>query len=132
MPIQAYVANPQVTALAPSLTVANRGNVRDNELDYLTQAIRGVRCDYDQRAASQAGERAEDGTERSTYFCGGGRMSITVDCGEGKHTVCRGKGRTAYMFPQEDRDYDEPEFNCGCRCHHGGEGVPCQECEGKS
>lgn len=55
-------------------------------------------------------------------------MSKTVDCGEGRHELCNGTGRTAFMFPQEDRHYDEPPFNCGCPCHHGGSGVPCPEC----
>jgi hypothetical protein len=55
-------------------------------------------------------------------------MSVTVDCGEGKHTLCGGTGRIAYLFPQESRGYDEPPFACGCECHHGGQGVPCREC----
>ena len=55
-------------------------------------------------------------------------MSITVDCGEGKHDLCVGKGRTAYLFPQESRGTDEPPFACGCRCHHDGTGVPCGAC----
>lgn len=56
-------------------------------------------------------------------------MSVTVDCGEGKHDLCTGTGRTAYLIPQESRGFDEPPFNCGCPCHHdGGLGVPCKEC----
>lgn len=59
-------------------------------------------------------------------------MSLTVDCGEGKHDLCAGTGHTAYLFPQESRGYAEPPFNCGCRCHHDGRGVPCKECVGES
>lgn len=55
-------------------------------------------------------------------------MSLTVDCGEGRHNACTGHGRTAYMFPQESRGRDEPPFARGCVCHHDGRGVPCQEC----
>lgn len=57
-------------------------------------------------------------------------MAVTVDCGEGKHALCTGSGRTAYLFPQESRSHDEPPFDCGCRCHHDGrEGsVPCAAC----
>lgn len=59
MPIQAYVANPQVTALAPSLTVANRGNVRDNELDYPS----GLTLVLWFLPGPQAELQAEEGTE---------------------------------------------------------------------
>lgn len=55
-------------------------------------------------------------------------MSVTVDCGEGKHDLCVGYGHTAYLFPQDSRDLDEPPFNCGCVCHHDGRGTPCPEC----
>lgn len=55
-------------------------------------------------------------------------MSVTVDCGEGKHSLCSGQGRTAHLFPQESRSHDEPAFFCGCRCHHDGSGLPCREC----
>lgn len=55
-------------------------------------------------------------------------MSITVDCGEGRHDLCSGQGHTAYLFPQESRDLDRPPFDCGCRCHHDGRGVPCKRC----
>lgn len=55
-------------------------------------------------------------------------MSVTVDCGEGKHDLCTGTGRQAYMFPQEDRWPPDPPFNCGCQCHHDGTGVPCKQC----
>lgn len=53
-------------------------------------------------------------------------MAITFDCGEGKHDLCTGRGRAAYMFPQESRYLHEPPFNCGCPCHHDGRGVPCR------
>lgn len=64
-------------------------------------------------------------------------MSITIDCGEGKHDLCIGTGRSAYMFPQEDRFPPDPPFYCGCQCHHEGVkgrdgerifGTPCAEC----
>jgi hypothetical protein len=55
-------------------------------------------------------------------------MSVTVDCGEGKHDLCAGTGRTAYLFPQESRDLGQKPFACGCPCHHEGRGVPCPEC----
>jgi hypothetical protein len=55
-------------------------------------------------------------------------MAITVACGEGKHGLCSGSGRTAYLIPQESRGFDEPPFACGCICHHDGTGVPCREC----
>lgn len=55
-------------------------------------------------------------------------MAITVDCGENKHGLCTGRGRTAYLFPQESRSLDEPQFICGCWCHHGGPGIPCKMC----
>jgi hypothetical protein len=50
-------------------------------------------------------------------------MSVTIDCGEGKHTVCSGSGTQPYLIPQEAG----PRFFCGCPCHHGGEGVPCSD-----
>jgi hypothetical protein len=56
------------------------------------------------------------------------KVVITVDCGEGKHDLCTGTGHKAYLIPQESREPDEPPFNCGCRCHHDGTGVPCVEC----
>lgn len=56
-------------------------------------------------------------------------MAITVDCGEGKHKLCSGRGHTAYLFPQESIPLDKPAFHCGCWCHHDGTGVPCQFCE---
>jgi len=61
-------------------------------------------------------------------------VSRTVDCGEGKHDLCLGTGRVSYLFPQENRDFDEPPFFCGCRCHHEGtvsgfRGVPCADPE---
>lgn len=57
-------------------------------------------------------------------------MAVTVDCGEGKHTLCVGEGHVAYLFPQESRGSDEPPFSCGCQCHHDGRDgcVPCDEC----
>jgi len=56
-------------------------------------------------------------------------VSVTVDCGEGKHALCTGRGHTSYLFPQESRELSEPPFDCGCRCHHGGgAGVPCRAC----
>lgn len=57
-------------------------------------------------------------------------MAVTVDCGEGKHALCTGRGRIAYLFPQESRGRDEPPFYCGCACHHDGDGVPCVVCRG--
>lgn len=56
-------------------------------------------------------------------------MGVTVDCGEGKHTICSGRGHTAYLFPQESVPWGEPAFYCGCGCHHDGrEGcVPCSD-----
>lgn len=55
-------------------------------------------------------------------------MAKTVDCGEGKHDLCTGRGHTAYLFPQESRDHDEPPFYCGCKCHHVSDAkVPCQD-----
>lgn len=56
-------------------------------------------------------------------------MAVTVDCGEGKHQLCVGRGRTAYLFPQESKDAGEEPFYCGCGCHHDGtEGcVPCSD-----
>lgn len=56
-------------------------------------------------------------------------MPITVDCGEGKHDLCTGTGRTAYLISQESRGYDEPPFYCGCHCHHDGSGTPCGDPE---
>lgn len=55
-------------------------------------------------------------------------MSVTVDCGEGKHDLCSGRGRTAYLFPQESPEPDEPSFYCGCPCHHNEtSSVPCMD-----
>lgn len=59
-------------------------------------------------------------------------MSITIDCGEGKHKTCSGSGTQPYLIPQEAGD----RFYCGCSCHHSegaglrGEirGVACVEC----
>lgn len=57
-------------------------------------------------------------------------MSVTVDCGENKHDLCTGTGRTAYLIPQDSRSLDEPEFNCGCTCHHKPDAkVLCRECQ---
>lgn len=57
-------------------------------------------------------------------------MPITVDCGENKHDLCTGRGRTAYLIPQESRALDEEPFNCGCTCHHAPDPkVPCRECQ---
>lgn len=53
-------------------------------------------------------------------------VSVTIDCGEGKHEVCSGSGDQPYLIPQDAG----PRFECGCPCHHGGIGVPCRECEG--
>lgn len=53
-------------------------------------------------------------------------MSLTIDCGEGKHTVCSGSGTDVYLIPQESGD----RFYCGCGCHHDRasvKGVPCQD-----
>lgn len=56
-------------------------------------------------------------------------MSLTVDCGEGKHDLCTGSGDQPYLVPQDAG----PRFACGCRCHHDGInglfGVPCEECK---
>jgi hypothetical protein len=42
-------------------------------------------------------------------------MSLTIDCGEGRHApVCRGAGTEHYLIPQHD---DGTEFVCACRCH---------------
>jgi hypothetical protein len=41
-------------------------------------------------------------------------VSLTVDCGEGSHAVCRGAGKEHYLIPQLD---DGEEFVCACRCH---------------
>lgn len=43
-------------------------------------------------------------------------MSVTIDCGEGKHEICRGRGRQHYLMPQYD---DGEEFECECPCHDG-------------
>lgn len=41
-------------------------------------------------------------------------MSLTIDCGEGKHDICRGRGKHHYLIPQEN---DGTEFICSCPCH---------------
>jgi hypothetical protein len=42
-------------------------------------------------------------------------MSLTIDCGEGRHApICRGAGTEHYLIPQHD---DGQEFVCACRCH---------------
>lgn len=41
-------------------------------------------------------------------------MSITIDCGEGKHSVCSGYGTHHYLVPQLN---DGKEFECACPCH---------------
>lgn len=61
-------------------------------------------------------------------------MATTVDCGEGRHQVCTGRGYTAYLIPQDSRRLDEAPFYCGCQCHHrglatGGRGVRCSDPE---
>jgi hypothetical protein len=42
-------------------------------------------------------------------------MSLTIDCGEGRHApICRGAGTEHYLIPQHD---DGTEFVCACKCH---------------
>jgi hypothetical protein len=41
-------------------------------------------------------------------------LSLTIDCGEGRHQVCRGAGTQHYLVPQYD---DGTEFACACKCH---------------
>lgn len=41
-------------------------------------------------------------------------MSLTIDCGEGKHDICSGTGRHHYLIPQLN---DGEEFECACSCH---------------
>lgn len=41
-------------------------------------------------------------------------MSVTVDCGEGKHSVCSGIGTHHYLIPQLN---DGEPFKCQCPCH---------------
>lgn len=41
-------------------------------------------------------------------------MSVTVDCGEGRHDVCSGSATKTYLIPQLDGE----RFECGCYCHH--------------
>ena len=40
-------------------------------------------------------------------------MSVTIDCGEGKHDLCVGWAKQTYLFPQ----YDGERFECDCPCH---------------
>lgn len=40
-------------------------------------------------------------------------MSVTIDCGEGRHAVCCGSGSDPYLIPQEAGE----EFPCRCPCH---------------
>lgn len=48
-------------------------------------------------------------------------MSLTIDCGEGKHGICRGWGTHHYLIPQMD---DGQEFECACPCHKRGLAEP--------
>ena len=40
-------------------------------------------------------------------------MSVTIDCGEGRHTACCGSGSDPYLIPQDAGE----EFPCRCQCH---------------
>jgi hypothetical protein len=40
-------------------------------------------------------------------------MSVTIDCGEGRHGLCVGYGESPYLFPQLAGD----TFTCACHCH---------------
>lgn len=41
-------------------------------------------------------------------------MSVTIDCGEGRHDVCLGAGTQHYLIPQLN---DGERFDCSCGCH---------------
>jgi hypothetical protein len=43
-------------------------------------------------------------------------MSLTIDCGEGRHfPICTGTGTERYLMPQQNDPNDE--FVCACGCH---------------
>jgi hypothetical protein len=43
-------------------------------------------------------------------------MSLTIDCGEGRHfPICVGTGTERYLMPQDNDEGDE--FVCACGCH---------------